>query len=116
MSMALENQERMNLFKRFLMVAYGLSEGDVDILLKVISKGEVDVETLSEEIKISKSRVSLILKKLSDIGLAERKKQLGGGGGRPKLIYSVDKREIKQKLENKSRELCGQISEAVKSL
>lgn len=99
------------------MVGYGLSEADVDAFLKILNsnKGK-DVDTISSELGISKSRASLILKKLADAGLIEKQKNSGSKGGRPKFMYYVDKREVIEKMLRKAQEVCRDLSEIIKGL
>ena len=115
--MSIEITEKSTIFKRFLAVAYGLSEAEIEAFLKIIeSKEGKNVDTISSELGISKSRASLILKKLSDAGLIEKEKSGSTKGGRPKFIYYVKKDEIKAKLEKKANELCEELRQLIASL
>jgi len=116
MTMSIESQEKALAFRRFLMVAYGLSEGDIDVFMKVSQLTSTDVEKLAQEVKISKSRVSLILKKLSDVGLLEKTKQGSTTGGRPRYIYKVNKDAVKSHMMGRAEELCSTLREVIKNL
>lgn len=99
------------------MIGYGLSEADVEAFLKILNSREgKDVDTISSELGISKSRASLILKKLADAGLIEKQKNSGSKGGRPKFMYYVEKREVIEKMLRKSQDLCRDLSEIIKVL
>lgn len=115
-SVTIERQEKVQILRRFLMIAYGLSEGDVEVFLKVAKMGSTDVETLSSEVRISKSRISLILKKLNDAGLLEKTKVSSQGGGRPKYVYEVLKDEVKEKMLRRSQELCLSLKSAISEI
>jgi len=115
--MSIEITEKSVIFKRFLAVAYGLSEAEIDAFLKIMgSKEGKNVDTISNELGISKSRASLILKKLSDAGLIEKEKSGNNKGGRPKFIYYVDRNEIRVKLEKKANEVCEELRKLITSL
>lgn len=115
--MTIEISEKSFLLKRFLIVAYGLSEADVDAFLKILSSNTgKDVEAISSELGISKSRASLILKKLADAGLVEKEKSTASKGGRPKFMYQVKKDELKQKLGKKAEEICKDLQFIISSL
>ncbi|MDT7861906.1 MAG: helix-turn-helix domain-containing protein [Saccharolobus sp.] len=115
--MTIEISEKSFLLKRFLIVAYGLSEADVDAFLKILSSNTgKDVEAISSELGISKSRASLILKKLADAGLVEKEKSTVSKGGRPKFMYQVKKDELKQKLSKKAEEVCKDLQFIISSL
>ena len=115
--MSIEITEKSVIFKRFLAVAYGLSEAEIEAFLKIIeSKEGKNVDAISNELGISKSRASLILKKLSDVGLIEKEKGGNTKGGRPKFIYYVNKNDIKTKLEKKANELCEELRQLITSL
>lgn len=99
------------------MVGYGLSEADVDAFLKILnSKEGKDVDSISADLGISKSRASLILKKLADAGLIEKQKSSGSKGGRPKFIYYVDKKEVIEKMLRKVQEMCTDLAQIIKGL
>lgn len=64
--MSIEITEKYVILKRFLSVAYGLSESEIDTFLRILeSKEGKDIDAISAELKISKSRTSIILKKLA---------------------------------------------------
>lgn len=112
--MSIEINEKIVIFKRFLAVAYGLSEAEIDAFLKILeSKGGKDVDTISAELGISKSRASLVLKRLSDAGLIEKEKGGNSKGGRPKYIYNVNREELKEKLVKKAEELCKELRDVI---
>jgi len=112
-----EINERSFLLKRFLIVAYALSEADVDAFLRIVNSPEgKDVDFISNNLGISKSRASLILKKLSDAGLIEKQKSQVSKGGRPKFVYSVNKQELRTKLSKKALELCQDLQSIVTSI
>jgi predicted transcriptional regulator len=112
-----EINEKSFLLKRFLIVAYALSEADVDAFLRIVNSAEgKDVDSISSDLGISKSRASLILKKLSDAGLIEKQKSPVNKGGRPKFVYSVNKPELRNKLSKKAAELCQDLQEIVSSV
>ncbi|MEM0130971.1 MAG: helix-turn-helix domain-containing protein [Saccharolobus sp.] len=114
--MSIEISEKSFLLKRFLIVAYGLSEADVDAFLKILNSSTgKDVDTVASELGISKSRASLILKKLADSGLIEKDKNTMNKGGRPKFMYYVKKEELKQKLTKKAEELCKDLQTIISS-
>ncbi|EZQ01893.1 TrmB family transcriptional regulator [Candidatus Acidianus copahuensis] len=115
--MSIEISDKSVLLKRFLMVGYGLSEADVDAFTKILGSSEgKDVDTISEELGISKSRASLILKKLADAGLIDKKKSSGAKGGRPKFVYYVSKQDTISRLLRKAQELCSDLSNIIKGL
>ncbi|BFH73184.1 helix-turn-helix domain-containing protein [Sulfurisphaera javensis] len=115
--MSIEITEKSVIFKRFLAVAYGLSEAEIEAFLKIMeSKEGKNVDTISSELGISKSRASLILKKLSDAGLIEKEKSGNNKGGRPKFMYYVNRDEIRAKLEKKANELCNELKQLISSL
>ncbi|WP_338600816.1 helix-turn-helix domain-containing protein [Sulfolobus tengchongensis] len=115
--MSIEISEKSFLLKRFLIVAYGLSEADVDAFVKILgSNTGKDVDTIAGELGISKSRASLILKKLADAGLVEKEKTSVSRGGRPKFLYSVKKDELKQKLLRRAEETCKDLQSIISSL
>ncbi|BCU70761.1 helix-turn-helix domain-containing protein [Stygiolobus caldivivus] len=112
--MSIEINEKITIFKRFLAVAYGLSEAEIDAFLKILeSKGGKDVDTISAELGISKSRTSLVLKKLADAGLIEKEKGGNSRGGRPKYIYNVRREELKEKLAKKAEDLCRELKAVI---
>ncbi|WP_425487494.1 helix-turn-helix domain-containing protein [Metallosphaera tengchongensis] len=99
------------------MVGYGLSEADVEAFVKIIrSNNGKDVDSIAEELGISKSRASLILKRLSDAGLVSKQKSSGSKGGRPKYIYNVDKSEVIEKMKIRASELCSDLSGIISGL
>lgn len=115
--MSIEIGEKSIIFKRFLAVGYGLSDSDVEAFLRIIkSTSGKDVDSIASELGISKSRASLILKKLADAGLIEKQKTAQSKGGRPKYIYYVAKSELKQKLLEKAEDSCKDLSEIISSL
>lgn len=112
-----ELTERNLLLKRFLMVGYGLSEADVEAFIKIIrSKEGKDVDFIASELGISKSRASLILKRLSDAGLIGKQKSTGNKGGRPKYVYSVNRDEVIEKMKIRASELCSDLSSIISGL
>jgi predicted transcriptional regulator len=112
--MSIEITEKSTIFKRFLAVAYGLSDAEIEAFLKIVeSKGGKDVDTISTELGISKSRTSLVLKKLADAGLIEKEKGGNNKGGRPKYIYNVNKEELRNKLLKKAEELCSELKDVI---
>ncbi|AHC50933.1 TrmB family transcriptional regulator [Sulfolobus acidocaldarius SUSAZ] len=114
--MSIEITEKYVILKRFLSVAYGLSESEIDTFLRILeSKEGKDIDAISAELKISKSRTSIILKKLSDAGLVDKEKGDNMKGGRPKYVYSVNKEELKNRLITKSEELCKELNQVIKS-
>ncbi|MEM0374634.1 MAG: helix-turn-helix domain-containing protein [Sulfolobaceae archaeon] len=116
MSVELVEQQKL-ILKRFLEVAYGLSDADVEMFLRILKTQEgKDVDTISKELNISKSRASLILKKLNDAGLIEKQKMSQSKGGRPKYVYYVNKSELKDKLSRRADELCKSLADMLKSL
>ncbi|ARM76095.1 helix-turn-helix domain-containing protein [Acidianus manzaensis] len=115
--MSIEISEKSVLLRRFLMVAYGLSEADVDAFMKIVNSSEgKDVDAISADLGISKSRASLILKKLADAGLIEKQKNSGSKGGRPKFMYYVDKKEVIDKMQKKAQEVCKDLSSIIQGL
>ena len=115
--MSIEISEKSIILRRFLMVAYGLSEADVDAFMKIVnSKEGKDVDAISSELGISKSRASLILKKLADAGLIEKQKSNGSKGGRPKYMYFVNKEEVIEKLVKRAEDVCKDLSEIIRGL
>jgi len=116
MSMELVEQQKL-ILKRFLEVAYGLSDADVEMFLRILRTQEgKDVDSISKELNISKSRASLILKKLNDAGLIDKQKMSQSKGGRPKYVYFVNKAELKEKLTKRADELCKTLAEMLKTL
>ncbi len=115
--MSIEISEKSFLLRRFLMVAYALSEADIEVFMKIIgSTNGKNVDDIAGELGISKSRASLILKKLSDVGLIEKEKSNVSRGGRPKYMYHVNKDEIKSKLSRKAEEVCKDLQSIISSL
>ncbi|AWR97445.1 MarR family transcriptional regulator [Acidianus sulfidivorans JP7] len=115
--MSIEISEKSILLRRFLMVAYGLSEADVDAFMKIVNSQEgKDVDAISSDLGISKSRASLILKKLADAGLVEKQKNSGSKGGRPKFMYYVDKKAVIDKMLKKSQEVCKDLSDIIQGI
>ncbi|MCI2414996.1 MAG: MarR family transcriptional regulator [Candidatus Aramenus sp.] len=115
--MSIEITEKSVILKRFLMVGYGLSEADVEAFMKIVKSNEgKDVDFVSSELGISKSRASLILKRLSDAGLVEKQKSSGSKGGRPKYIYYINKDEVISKMISRAKELCKDLENIIRSL
>ncbi|ABP96314.1 MULTISPECIES: helix-turn-helix domain-containing protein [Metallosphaera] len=115
--MITELAERNILLKRFLMVGYGLSEADVEAFIRIIKGSEGrDVDYIASELGISKSRASLILKRLSDAGLVTKQKSTGSKGGRPKYVYRVDRNEVIEKMKIRASELCSDLSSIISGL
>ncbi|WP_373279915.1 helix-turn-helix domain-containing protein [Metallosphaera hakonensis] len=99
------------------MVGYGLSEADVEAFIRIIKSNEGrDVDYIALELGISKSRASLILKRLSDAGLVRKQKNTGSKGGRPKYVYSIDKEELIEKMKMRASELCSDLSSIISGL
>lgn len=115
--MTMELIEKNLLLKRFLMVGYTLSEADVEAFIKIVRSGTgKDVDSIAAELGISKSRASLILKKLSDAGLVEKQKSSGSKGGRPKYVYYVNRNEVIEKMKQRASELCTDLSSIISGL
>jgi len=115
--LSIEISEKSFLLKRFLIVAYGLSEADVDAFIKILSSETgKDVDAIAGELGISKSRASLILKKLADAGLVDKEKTSVSRGGRPKFLYRINKEELKKKLIKRSEETCRDLQTIISSL
>jgi predicted transcriptional regulator len=115
--MSIEITEKSIILRRFLMVAYGLSEADVDAFMKIVkSKEGKDVDSISSELGISKSRASLILKRLSDSGLIEKQKNSGSKGGRPKYLYYINKDEVISKMIKRAKEICSDLEGIISSI
>jgi predicted transcriptional regulator len=116
MSVEIVEQQKL-ILKRFLEVAYGLSDADVEMFLRILRTHEgKDVDSIAKELNISKSRASLILKKLNDAGLVEKQKVSQSKGGRPKYIYYINKQELKDKLNKRVEELCKNLADMLKAL
>ncbi len=102
--------------RRFLSVAFGLSDAEIEVLLILNQlNSKVDVMELSKHVKLSKSRISLILKRLSDAGLVEKEKIPSDKGGRPKFLYYVNRPAVIKKLSEKGLEVCHDLQDVIAS-
>ena len=102
--------------RRFLSVTFGLSDAEIEVflILNQLNK-KVDVAELSKHVRLSKSRISLILKKLSDVELVSKEKIPSEKGGRPKFLYYVDRASVSKLLSARGFEVCQDLQEIIAS-
>ena len=109
--------ERQLYLRRFLTVAYGLSDAEVDVFYALVELNKkVDTDEVATRVKLSKSRISLILKKLSSVGLVEKEKVPSEKGGRPKFLYEVKREKVVNTLKTKGVEVCEDLQKAISEL
>jgi predicted transcriptional regulator len=109
--------ERELYLRRFLSVAYGLSDAEIDVFYALVELNKKsDTDEVATKIKLSKSRISLILKKLSSVGLVEKEKVPSEKGGRPKFLYYVNREAVAKLLKEKGVQVCDDLQKAISEL
>ncbi len=92
---------------------YDLSETDLEVLFKIVRKGEASIEELSDELGVSNATISRSLGKLIGMGFAKRRRSRTESGiGRPRYVYTADKEEIEKKLKT-DIEFCSDVIKKV---
>ena len=66
---------------------YGLTEIDIRVLMTLLKSSPKTNDEISRELQVSKSIVNISLKKLLNLGLVNRTKEIGNKVGRPKYVY-----------------------------
>jgi predicted transcriptional regulator len=66
---------------------YGLTETDIRVLMTLLKSSPKTNDEISQELQVSKSIVNISLKKLLNLGLVNRTKEIGNKAGRPKYVY-----------------------------
>jgi predicted transcriptional regulator len=85
---------------------YDLSETDIELLFKLLAKKQATIEELSTEMGVSNATVSRSLTRLIGLGFVRRMRTKSESGiGRPKYVYTTDKKLIENKLKS-DIELC----------
>jgi len=78
---------------------YGLTETDIRVLMTLLKSNPKTNDEITQELQVSKSIVNISLKKLLNLGLVNRTKEIGNKVGRPKYVYYALKiDEIKDKV------------------
>jgi predicted transcriptional regulator len=66
---------------------YGLTETDIEVLMTLLKSSPKTSDELCQELQVSKSIVNVSLKKLLNLGLMKRTKEVGNKAGRPRYVY-----------------------------
>jgi len=93
---------------------YGLTETDIRVLMTLLkSSPKMNVE-ISQELQVSKSIVNISLRKLVNLGLVNRTKEIGNKVGRPKYVYYALKiDELKDKVVREIEDCTNNIRNLV---
>jgi len=78
---------------------YGLTETDIRVLMTLLKSSPKTNDEIRQELQVSRSIVNISLRKLTNLGLVNRTKEIVNKAGRPKYVYYALKiDELKDKV------------------